>query len=317
MARIAKFVVTHEVGHSLGLCHNFIGSSAYTVETITHPDFVAKYGTTPSIMDYTRFNYIAQPEDKMDSKLLSPNVGIYDCFAIEWGYRYYRHHANSDSLLKEWVTQQQEQRELRFANNSGIDPEVQSEDLSNDLLAANALGIENLKYMKSNELLWRSGEWANRQIWINRQSWMEIQYNNFLTQAILYIGGINTLTQQPIPIRKATGRHRVHKQIRILIAGVVIWQPPKDILVYQEIIRSLIQRCEYVQNSSERYPNNTISIKEYITVLHQTIFDRHQTDRSREILQEVFCKKRSGCDEKFRFTIYENALEMRIGEYSR
>ena len=290
LARIAKFVVTHEVGHSLGLCHNFIGSSAYTVEQLRTPDFVAKYGTTPSIMDYTRFNYIAQPEDKMDSKLLSPNVGIYDCFAIEWGYRYYRHHANSDSLLKEWVTQQQEQRELRFANNSGIDPEVQSEDLSNDLLAANALGIENLKYMKSNEPLWRSGEWANRQIWINRQSWMEIQYNNFLTQAILYIGGINTLTQQPIPIRKQLDAIEFINKYAFSSPEWLFGNHRRTSSFYQEIIRSLIQRCEYVQNSSERYPNNTISIKEYITVLHQTIFDRHQTDRSREILQEVFCK---------------------------
>lgn len=146
-------------------------------------------------------------------------------------------------------------------------------------MAANALGIENLKYMKSNEPLWRSGEWANRQIWINRQSWMEIQYNNFLTQAILYIGGINTLTQQPIPIRKQLDAIEFINKYAFSSPEWLFGNHRRTSSFYQEIIRSLIQRCEYVQNSSERYPNNTISIKEYITVLHQTIFDRHQTDR--------------------------------------
>src|SRR5690606_8529755 len=85
MGRLIRFVSSHEVGHTLGLPHNMGSSSAYAVEDLRDPEFTAKYGTAPSIMDYARFNYIAQPED--GDVAMMPNIGVYDKYAISWGYR--------------------------------------------------------------------------------------------------------------------------------------------------------------------------------------------------------------------------------------
>ena len=83
---VMRFVVAHEVGHTLGLRHNFGASSLYPVEKLRDKEYVKKNGHTASIMDYARMNYIAQPEDHIDVKDLIPRIGIYDEFAIEWGY---------------------------------------------------------------------------------------------------------------------------------------------------------------------------------------------------------------------------------------
>ncbi|MDG1775023.1 MAG: zinc-dependent metalloprotease, partial [Flavobacteriaceae bacterium] len=85
MGRLIQFVSSHEVGHTLGLPHNMGSSAAYPVDSLRSASFTSKYGTAPSIMDYARFNYVAQPEDK--GVALMPNIGVYDKYAIEWGYR--------------------------------------------------------------------------------------------------------------------------------------------------------------------------------------------------------------------------------------
>ena len=85
MGRLIRFVSAHEVGHTIGLPHNMGSSSAYPVDSLRSATFTKKYGTAPSIMDYARFNYIAQPEDK--GVALMPNVGVYDKHSVKWGYR--------------------------------------------------------------------------------------------------------------------------------------------------------------------------------------------------------------------------------------
>ncbi|GAK93621.1 hypothetical protein JCM19298_958 [Nonlabens ulvanivorans] len=83
MGRLIRFVSSHEVGHTLGLPHNMGSSIAYNVEDLRNPEFTKKYGTAPSIMDYARFNYIAQPGD--GDVALMPNIGPYDKYSIAWG----------------------------------------------------------------------------------------------------------------------------------------------------------------------------------------------------------------------------------------
>lgn len=143
-----RFVACHEVGHSLGLRHNMIASSAYSVEQLRDPDFVAKNGTSPSIMDYARFNYVAQPEDGV--KHFSPQIGAYDLLAIEYGYRWYSEEGGEAELpqLRELLSRHtgplyrySEAQDSRAA----IDPRAQTEDLSDDPVRASTLGIANLK----------------------------------------------------------------------------------------------------------------------------------------------------------------------------
>lgn len=87
MGQLIRFVSSHEVGHTLGLRHNFGSSSTVPVDSLRSRAFVEKYGHTPSIMDYARFNYVAQPEDSIPREGIFPRIGDYDCWAIEWGYK--------------------------------------------------------------------------------------------------------------------------------------------------------------------------------------------------------------------------------------
>ncbi|MCH5721099.1 zinc-dependent metalloprotease [Niabella hibiscisoli] len=105
MGELIRFVSSHEVGHTLGLRHNFGSSSRTPVESLRDKKYLEKHGHTASIMDYARFNYVAQPEDQIPQELLFPRIGEYDKWAIEWGYKYINApDAEADQkIVKSWI----------------------------------------------------------------------------------------------------------------------------------------------------------------------------------------------------------------------
>ena len=141
--QLIRFVVAHEVGHSLGLPHNMKASSSYTIEQLRSPDWTKKNGTAPSIMDYARFNYVAQPGD---GAALMPNVGPYDHFAVNWGYREFARDANEKAELEKLVRVQIDQPMFRFGDpNPAVDSTQQTEDLGSNAVEATRLGLRNLE----------------------------------------------------------------------------------------------------------------------------------------------------------------------------
>jgi len=152
MGQLIQHVVTHEVGHSLGLPHNMKASSLYPIEKVRDREWVKKNGHTPTIMDYSRFNYVAQPEDGLDPDDLIPKIGPYDKFAIEWGYKPVPGAKSPEAekaTLNEWIVKAQDSTPwMRFttAKSNGADPGENTEAVGDsDAIAATRLGLKNLE----------------------------------------------------------------------------------------------------------------------------------------------------------------------------
>ena len=148
MGELIQFVVSHEVGHSLGFPHNMKASSSYSIEQLRDPEWTKQNGTAPSIMDYARFNYVAQPGDGAG---LMPGVGPYDHFAVEWGYRRFPKGADETAELEKITHRQVDNPMLRFGNpNPQEDPTQQTEDLGANAVEATTLGLANLHRVADN-----------------------------------------------------------------------------------------------------------------------------------------------------------------------
>ncbi len=160
MGKLIRFVSSHEVGHTLGLLHNFASSSTTPVEKLRDNKWLTLHGHTPSIMDYARFNYVAQPEDKIDQQNLFPRIGDYDIWAIEWGYRWYPEDITSEKeipILNKLIIERLKNKRLLLGHERSYDdPRSQSEDLGDNQMKANEYGIKNLKRIAKNLVKWTS-----------------------------------------------------------------------------------------------------------------------------------------------------------------
>ena len=151
-----RFVACHEVGHSLGLRHNMIASNAYPTDSLRSVSFTQRMGgTSSSIMDYARFNYVAQPGDEV--KVMSPNIGPYDLMAIEWGYRWYPQGTDEQQKLNDFLGKHRG-RLYKYSEaqpqRTAIDPRALSEDLGDDAVKSARYGIANLKRIVPNIINW-------------------------------------------------------------------------------------------------------------------------------------------------------------------
>ncbi len=152
MGQLIRFVSSHEIGHTLGLKHNFGSSSTVPVEKLRDKKWVEKHGHTPSIMDYARFNYVAQSEDSISEKGIFPRIGDYDQWAIEWGYKVYpdiKDTRTEEKMLFKLITDRVKANPRLYYGEQGFfgitDARCQSEDLSDNVMIANTYGIKNLK----------------------------------------------------------------------------------------------------------------------------------------------------------------------------
>jgi hypothetical protein len=159
MGELLSFVVAHEIGHTLGLQHNMKASSMYPAEKLRDPEWLKTMSHTPSIMDYSRFNYVAQPEDKIDPKLLIPGIGPYDKWAIHWAYapiNSAQHSDDEQKTLDTWAREQEKTPWLRFSTDraQGADSGENTEAVGDaDAVYSTGLGLKNLQRVMDNLLV--------------------------------------------------------------------------------------------------------------------------------------------------------------------
>ena len=194
MGQLIRFVSSHEVGHSLGLRHNMIASSATPVEKLRDKAWVEKYGHTASIMDYARFNYVAQPEDKIGERGLFPRINDYDKWAIRWGYQYRPEFSDpykEKEVLRRETTKALENRRLWWCGDEGkgSDPRSQAEDLGDNQMLSNEYGIRNLKRVMQHIMQWTAQPDGQYDDLSTLHKGVRVQYQRYVGHVQKYVGG--------------------------------------------------------------------------------------------------------------------------------
>jgi len=245
MGELIKFVSSHEVGHTLGFPHNMGSSSTYPVDSLRSATFTKKFGTAPSIMDYARFNYIAQPGD--DDVALMPNIGVYDKYAANWGYRPILDAETPEDekeTLDSWILKHSGDPLYRFGQQQAgevVDPSSQTEDLGDNAIKASAYGIANLKRIVPNLIKWTSEKGKNYDDLETMYGHVLAQFNRYMGHVSSNLGGVQETyktSDQAGPVYKHVDK--THQKECLKFVNKELFETPTWL-----IDKDIIGRTEY------------------------------------------------------------------------
>lgn len=240
MGQLIRFVSSHEVGHTLGLRHNMGSSSLTPVEKLRDKAWVEANGHTVSIMDYARFNYVAQPEDNISQVGLFPRIGDYDKWAIEWGYRWTGvQDENVDhKITNRWVIDRLKANPRLWFGGEGrnVDPRAQTEDLSDNAVKASDYGIKNLKRVVAGLPEWTKEETDKYENLQEMYDQVVGQFNRYMNHVAKNIGGIQQTyksIEQPGDVYEPTPK-ATQKEALVFVCNQLLqtptWLMDKNIL---------------------------------------------------------------------------------------
>ncbi len=193
MGELIRFVSAHEVGHTLGFPHNMGSSPAYTVEQLRDKEFTDTHGVAPSIMDYARFNYVAQPEDGITN--FFPRIGEYDDWVTQYGYKPIANINSPDDeedILNSWIKEKGDNPLYRYGRQRRlpIDPTAQTEDIGHDSMIASELGIRNLKRILEQLMEWTTEEGKNYEELKELYTNVSNQFKRYTGHVVSNVGGV-------------------------------------------------------------------------------------------------------------------------------
>ncbi len=224
MGQLIRFVSSHEVGHTLGLRHNFGSSAAVPVEKLRDKAWLDANGHTPSIMDYARFNYVAQPEDKIEANGIFPRIGDYDDWAIEWGYRRFPQYATPDAektYMNKWVMDKLKNKRLWFGDGetNRDDPRNLTEQVGDDAVLGSMYGIKNLKRIVPNLESWTkvsNEDYANLSMMYGEVTSQFNRYNNHVARIIGGVMKTPKMTEEPGAVFETVSKAKQKEAISYL-----------------------------------------------------------------------------------------------------
>ncbi|RPD43697.1 zinc-dependent metalloprotease [Paracnuella aquatica] len=307
MGDLIRFVSSHEVGHTLGLRHNMGSSSKTPVEKLRDKEWVEKHGHTASIMDYARFNYVAQPEDGIGRNGLYPRIGEYDLWAIEWGYRWTDKSEEEDRKEgnRMIVDRLSKNPRLWFGGEGfGNDPRAQTEDLGDNAMKASEYGVKNLKYITKNLPEWTKEEGDRYQNLDEIFGQVIGQFNRYANHVMRNIGGVQETFKsveesgnvyEPTP--KAVQKEAVSWLNRQVFATPT-WMLDRNILdkiadptenrvstLQSGALNNLLasSRLTRMLESSNRYGNRTYSVLELLADVKNGVWQELRSGRAADM----------------------------------
>lgn len=318
MGNLVRTVSSHEVGHTLGLRHNMGSSSKTPVEKLRDNEWLEKNGHTASIMDYARFNYVAQPEDKVSRKGLFMAIGEYDKWAIKWGYTYtgLQDKEADRKVNNKWIVENLSKNPRLWFGGEGFnaDPRAQTEDLGDNAVLASEYGIKNLKRIITQLPNWTKEE-ADRYENLS-QMYMQLvgQFNRYMNHVAKNIGGVNetfksveetgdVYTPTTIAMQKsalqflqvqlfATPKWLLDNSILNKISNPVANERIQN--VQTNVLKSVLDKSRLYRltTSQTRFNNNSYTLHDMMEDLRKGLFselNNHQaTDVFRRNLQKTY-----------------------------
>jgi hypothetical protein len=320
MGELIRSVATHEVGHALGLTHNFGSSSSVPVEKLRDKEWLKENGHTPSIMDYSRFNYVAQPEDSVDVRDLVSRIGEYDLWAIQYGYRWYPDMKTPEAeipFLNQWIINTTTNNRLRFGSEfSSADPRSQTEDMGDNAMKAGEYGIKNLQRVVPHLIEWTHTPNEGYRNLAAMYKGVQSQFDNYLGHALAYLGGryeTNKSVEQPGPIFEPVpiamqleamdfvSRHILHTPKWLLDTAILgrIGTPPTQVIsTSQEMVLNSMLSSETltrITESEAMYGEITYRMIDYLNDLDDAMWTELRNndviDIYRRNLQRLYIDK--------------------------